>query len=364
MKLLAHLGLAVLCAGLLACGTPGAPQPPSLELPRVVEDLTAARKGDKVTLTWIPSDENTDGTLVKRAGPTRICRGVDDFPMRACAQAVADVTVQPTPVSKGQQQKVTYVDTLAAHLATQFPTGFATYAIENFNRRGRSAGLSNQVRVPLAPTPPPPDKIAAEVKPDGVEITAEGEQREALPARLTVEFHLYRSGDTSNAETDLGAPEIKQAAGGRYLLSYMDHTVEWEKTYSYHLAAITTVTENGKAVAQVSGDDSRTVTVKVKDVFPPAQPVGLQAVASGVGQKPFIDLTWASNQEADVAGYNVYRRENGVWVKINREVVSAPAFRDNNVEPGHTYVYSVAAVDLRGNEGDKSEPASESVPQT
>ncbi len=363
-----RLRLVGLCCGiaaLLACGTPGAPRPPSLQLPRPVDDLAATRKGNKVTLTWTPADENTDGTLIKRAGPTRICRGINDFPMAACAQVVANVTIQPTPVSKGQQQKVTYSDTLASDLEEKYPTSFATYALESFNRRGRAAGLSNQVRVSLAPTLSPPEHLAYEVKPDGVEITATGTQTVVAPAGLGFEFHLYRSTQGMNGEIDLGAPTFAAQPGGGYVLTFMDHTVEWEKTYSYHAAAVTTVTENGKVAAQVTGDDSPTVTVLVQDIFPPAQPVGLQAVASGVGQKPFIDLTLASNQEADLAGYNVYRRENeGEWAKINTELVKAPAFRDTNVEPGHTYFYSVSAVDLRGNEGQKSETASEKVPPT
>ncbi len=357
MKLLAHLGLVVLCAGLLACGTPGAPRPPSLQLSRPVDDLAATRKGSKVTLTWTPSDENTDGTLIRRAGPTLICRGVNNFPMTTCMQAVAEVNVQPTPVSKGQQQKVNFTDALPADLEQKFPTGYATYALESFNRRGRSAGLSNQVRVPLAPTLPAPTNVKAEVTPEGVSVSAyDNEGTENLP----VEFHLFRRAEGNTADTDLGTM-LDFVSGRNHYPQFLDRSVEWEKTYSYHITPITTTTMAGAPV-QVAGDDSPTITVLVHDIFPPAQPVGLQAVASGVGQKPFIDLTWASNQEADLAGYNVYRREDGEWVKINPELVKAPAFRDTNVEPGHTYFYAVSAVDLRGNEGEKSEEASERIP--
>jgi len=33
------------------------------------------------------------------------------------------------------------------------------------------------------------------------------------------------------------------------------------------------------------------------------------------------------------------------------------------VQPGHTYSYAVTAVDVRGNQSERSEPAQESVPQ-
>jgi len=42
--------------------------------------------------------------------------------------------------------------------------------------------------------------------------------------------------------------------------------------------------------------------------------------------------------------------------------VKSPAFRDMNVTPGHTYFYSVSAIDVRGNESAHSAEASESVP--
>src|SRR5215472_13038472 len=64
-------------AALVACGMPGAPQPPSLELPRTVRNLQAIRKGDKVTLTWTTPRETTDHKQIRHLGQTRICRAVE-----------------------------------------------------------------------------------------------------------------------------------------------------------------------------------------------------------------------------------------------------------------------------------------------
>ena len=118
---------------------------------------------------------------------------------------------------------------------------------------------------------------------------------------------------------------------------------------------------------QIEGDDSPTMRVVAHDVFPPAVPVGVQAVYSGEGQKPFIDLIWAPVTSADLAGYNLYRSEaNGgevtTMVKLNSELVKTPSYRDSAVNGGKTYVYSVSSVDVRGNESAKSEEASETVP--
>ncbi len=143
----------------------------------------------------------------------------------------------------------------------------------------------------------------------------------------------------------------------------LDSSFEWEKTYDYRLTVVTSITKPSGA-EQVEGDDSAAIRVFAHDVFPPAAPTGLQAVFSGPGQKAFIDLVWAANDERDLAGYNVYRRESDGEApqKISSELLKAPAMRDPNISPGHEYSYSVTAVDLRGNESPRSEEAHESVP--
>jgi fibronectin type 3 domain-containing protein len=93
-------------------------------------------------------------------------------------------------------------------------------------------------------------------------------------------------------------------------------------------------------------------------------PSGLEAVFSQVGQKSFIDLTWNPDTDRDLAGYNVYRRAEGMQaLKINSGLLKTPAFRDDNVQPGMKYIYSVSAVDVRNNESARSEEAPETVPK-
>jgi fibronectin type 3 domain-containing protein len=114
---------------------------------------------------------------------------------------------------------------------------------------------------------------------------------------------------------------------------------------------------------EIEGDDTPFQPVFTHDIYPPAVPAGLQAVFSGPGQPTFIDLIWAPDTDADLAGYNIYRREpGGTSTRINHELVKTPSYRDTNVISGKTYLYSVSAVDLRGNESARSEEASEQVP--
>src|SRR5947209_19800357 len=78
----------------LGCGLPGAPQPPSLHVPRPVSDLHAEREGARVVLTWTPPRQTTDGVRLSDAVATRICRAVATLPL---------VNQPPTPPAACQQ---------------------------------------------------------------------------------------------------------------------------------------------------------------------------------------------------------------------------------------------------------------------
>src|SRR5262249_39833320 len=126
---------------------------------------------------------------------------------------------------------------------------------------------------------------------------------------------------------------------------------------------VTTVRSSGKTESQFESDDTPDIRIFAHDVFPPSIPTGLQAAFSGAGPTSFIDLIWTPDTEVDLAGYNVYRREEGgAPTRINPSLVQVPAFRDSGVTAGHTCFYSVSSVDRSGNESGRSEEASERVP--
>src|SRR4051794_22505595 len=164
------IGLAGGLLWLVGCASPGAPQPPSLQLARPVDDLAATRKGDNVLLTWTPPTQTTDGVNIKKAGQTQICRSSDAMPMLRCVQPVG--TLSDAQVEHWTKESMVarrdYSDTLPASLIQQNPLGYATYALEDQNARGKSAALSNQVRVPLAPTLGAPAGVQAKITPEGV----------------------------------------------------------------------------------------------------------------------------------------------------------------------------------------------------
>lgn len=348
------VALALLAA--VSCGTPGAPMPPSLQLPQPVSDLKAVRKGDKVTLTWTGPTQTTDRTNIKGRGETRVCRNVGRAVINQCDHPLGTMSNSGGPVPGAG----TFVDALPKQLQEENPAGFATYALESMNDRGRSAGFSNQVRVTTAPTLSPPADFRAQLTPDGPVLLWTGTLHTHGDPELGHFFRVYRRAEGTPTDAIVG--EVKLRDQPEAVLA--DRNFDWEKTYLYRIAVVTTVTHANQLVAEAEGDDSPALTVLVHDSFPPATPTGLQAVFSGLEQQRFIDLTWAPNTESDLAGYNVYRHLGGAAPqKINPELVKTPSFRDANVSPGNTVYYSVSAVDLRGNESGRSEEAHETVPQ-
>ncbi|HTR27009.1 MAG TPA: hypothetical protein VMI10_23760 [Terriglobales bacterium] len=377
--------LSALTLILASCAQTGPPLPPSLELPKPPTDLRATRKGNKVTLTWSVPTLTTDHQSLRYLGPTLLCR-TSGAEMTICVNQLAIVP----PLTESQQapkksqpknqqptQFQTYIDTIPAEAQSDNASSEFTYAVEVLNRNARGAGLSNRVEVSAITTLAPPSDLAANLSEDGVTLTWTSVSAPPAQQGLVYRYRIYRrnegalGGSVNAAESQVKGTNKKEKreaivaelqVGPAGQAQFLD-PIEWENTYQYWITAVTVITK-GDTEVQVEGDDSNQVQVSAHDIFPPAVPGGLQAVYSGEGQRPFIDLIWAPVPSADLAGYIIYRREgDGPQVKLNSQPVKTPSHRDNAVTPGKTYTYSVSAVDVRGNESKQSEEASESIPQ-
>ncbi len=358
MERTAWAALAVVgCAFLSGCGTPGAPQPPSLNLADPVGDLSAIRNGDKVTLTWTMPKRNTDKTPIKNDVAARIC--LQEGP-GACNQVGTDVMVAPGAAGS-------YTDALAGTLASGNVRPVSYFA-ELRNKKGRSAGLSNAATVLVGEAPRPVEGLNVEVRKQGVVLrwTADGEN---VPVRLDRKL-LTPPSNKVEAALLAPAPEAvnvtllveKDVAQGRA----MDKTIRLGQSYEYRAQRVRRMNVDGKTL-ELAGELSQPVDVEAKDVFPPEVPTGLAAVAAAGanGAGPSMDLSWEPDTEADVAGYVVYRREgDGEWQRISAATPGIePVFHDAQVQLGHTYQYAVSAAGKNGQESALSAAAHETVPQ-
>jgi len=315
------------------------------------------RKGNQVYLTWSAPTLTTDGHNIRRKGAFEICGNVG-APIKACSAPVAKIPYVP-PQKRSEREQMSYTDQIPGQIQAQMPGTEIFYAVRVVNSYGRSAELSNQVSIPIAPTLPAPTDFRARVIPEGVQLSWSQITPGIETADLKHAVRVFRREQNSGAA--LVAGEVSLSKGSAAV--FLDNTLEWEKAYIYRATVVTYIAVAGGKQEQFEGEDTPEIMVFAHDVFPPAAPSGLQAVFSGPGQKPFIDLIWAANSETDLAGYNVYRRKAGAQpVKITPEPVKSPVYRDPDIQAGHEYLYSVSAVDARGNESTRSEEASESVP--
>ncbi len=347
----------VLSALISGCGTPGAPQPPSLNLPDPVTVLSAIRTGNQVALSWVMPKRNTDKTIIKADVPTRICRREGSG---ACDPVGTDLMVAPGKAGS-------FMDTLPGSLATGAARP-VNYFVELRNKRGRSAGLSNAASVLAGEAPKPIDGLKAEVRKQGVALswTADGENSAVRLERklLTPQTSKSQHGPLAPAPEALKVTLLVETGveQGRAF----DKTIRLGESYEYRAQRLTRMDVNGKTL-ELAGEFSAPIDIEAKDVFPPSVPTGLAAVATAGenGAAPAIDLSWQPNTESDLAGYVVYRREgDGDWKRVTGATATIePAFHDAQVQPGHVYHYAVSAVDKGGHESDRSEQAQETVPQ-
>jgi len=346
---------------LAGCGMPGAPQPPSLQLPNRVEDLTAVRAGDQVSLTWTMPTRTTDKVALKGPIAAHVCRG-----QNSAAHCNVAATLELAPGADAA-----FTDALPTDLASGQPRPF-TYFVELVNRKGRSAGLSNGAEILAGQAPAAVTGLTAEVRKEGVVL----QWTPAPPGSPPTAVRLLRTrvGDLTTpaqkpGQGPLASPSeptqrnLLVAAGdaGRAL----DSDIHFGESYEYRAQRLVRITESGQTL-ELASIVSAPIRVDAADIFPPAVPQGLAAVATAGenGNPPAIDLSWQPVTDANLAGYIVYRRENsGDWQRISpAQPVDGPGFHDANVQPGHTYEYAVSAIGQNGRESARSAETEETVP--
>jgi hypothetical protein len=348
------------------CGMPGAPLPPTLNLALPISDLAAIRAGDSVSLTWTMPKKNTDKLLLKGNLQVRICRR--EGATGSCA-TISNLQLAPEAAGK-------FNEILPAALTVGVARELS-YFVEVRNRNGRSAGLSNPAVVLAGEAPAAITGLQAEVRKQGVVLRWNPGSDEQSPAAIRLHRKLLtRATAKVNAELKgpLSAPpepvELSllvdaRVAGGHALAKALDKNIRFGETYEYRVQRVARVTVDGQ-MQELDGPLSAPVQVEARDVFPPAVPAGLAAVAiiGENGTEPAIDLSWQPDTEPDLAGYIVYRREgDGSWQRISpAQLVVGPAFHDPHVQAGRSYIYAVSAVDQGGHESERSGEAQETIP--
>jgi hypothetical protein len=299
----------------------------------------------------------TDRIALQHPVKVQVCRGVEKSP---CAN-VGSLSLEPG-------KDGAFKDELPSDLV-HGPDRLLRYEVFMNNHAGKSAGPSNVAYSAAGVSPPPVTGLTGQVRGDGVLL---GWQSIAEPGR-PVFFRIERLQLDAPAPQETPKSPLAPAvpATSQTLVVHgkeggdpghaIDASALFNHRYRYVLERVATIAVSGQSV-EVQGLPSESIVVATTDVFPPAVPQGLVAVADAVAGA--IDLSWSPDSDSDLAAYYVYRRDVHGDSTVQRiaSVGIETSYRDAGAQPGHTYAYSLSAVDQTGNESKRSPEVEETLP--
>lgn len=340
--------------GLSGCGNVGDPQPPLVQIPQKVADLSAKQIGSLISLTFSIPKFNTEGSSATSIGRVEIYKLSTAMPVTLPLpfrqfekQAQLFRTLPASSLSDNTDMKMTSEDSLPAEkIAADGP--LVTYGVRIFNRKNQSAGYSNLVSLQLSPELFPPEALhLLEMGEKFIRIEWKPPSEESAGVASKLKFIVYRG-----AAPQTSAPEIL-TPDPLIVSRFEDNKSILGGTYYYSVRTVME-TATGLAVSQ-SAPELKVVNT---DRYPPQVPSDLTAISDG----QVVSLVWTPNTEADLAGYRIFRKEAaGEEKRLNEQLLTSAAYTDKAVEAGKSYSYRVKAVDKSGNESNFSPEASEKV---
>lgn len=357
---------------LVGCALAGNPQPPTLWMPEPVRDLSAVRVGNEVHLHWTMPKNTTDKVTLQGDQRAHIC-----WTTGAAAGPAGKAPPRPVP-SAGlpgchpagdaafpPNHPADFTAAVPADLIAAPPLA-VSYFVELQNRSGKTAGPSNPAYVATGPAPPAVESLTASTQSRGVVLHW---QAAAAEPSLVLRIHRTliaapgsaspnQAGGTPSAQEQTLEVSLDKSDPGQAL----DSDAALDHIWRYTAERVRRITADQHTV-ELAGLPSQPATIDAKDIFPPAVPASLAAVADE--QAHAIDLSWTPGSDRNLAGYIVYRRDDTASTPMERISGNTPVvqstFEDRNVVAGHRYAYAVSAVSQDGVESARSAEVQEEM---
>lgn len=323
-----------------ACGKKGAILPPLVRVPNAPEVLSLTQRGGHAVLEWINPSTTADGRPL--SGVARVEVWAEDSPAvagnferRASLRAV----VRRSEFQRFQEGGGRPAGTIVLRLPLgdgPFEGRSLSVGLRAVDLDQRKSPFSEPIVLRLRRLPLPPSGLKAEVGPEAVRLDWEAspENIDGTPAEALAGYRVFR------AEGD--GPLLLLTPSPLAENSYEDRDFEFGRSYRYVVRAAVTAEE-----PYAESGDSPALEVVPRDVYPPAPPSGLTTLPG----EDFISLVWDPCPEKDLAGYRVWRREEGggEFLLLVPELLPETAFVDRAVEKGKRYEYAISAEDKAGN---------------
>ncbi|MFQ3639230.1 MAG: hypothetical protein SNJ62_04380 [Chloracidobacterium sp.] len=339
------VGVLFVAASGLGCAKVGPPVPPPRFTLSAADDLTVTQYGDQLIVRFT----TTNQTASKRAARADVLRRVE--PRDAPLALPEDTFLREARLIGSLTGAELATPTTPAY-ADRFDPADASwndkrirYAVRLVDDRGRPSPLSSYaVAYPAAAVAQAPGDVRADVTQAAIQLRWQPPEKnlDASPA-TEVRFNVYRrvvgsSVETRRNDAPLATPQ------------FADTDFVFEKEYVYTIRAVSLV--RGEPI---ESQPSPALQVRPVDTFPPAAPSNL----TGASAAGLVNLFFPANPERDLRGYVIYRSERGAdesLVKLTPTPIQRTTFQDQTGVSGKTYRYFVTAVDVFGNESERSLP--------
>jgi hypothetical protein len=314
-----------------SCGYIGGTLAPLANVPTAPKDLAAAQRGANIIAHFTVPSLTTENIPIKfvldldlRAGAAPATWNETEWAEQARRILPTHLTKIPAAGRLGAEQLIAEYE----FPATVWFGKEVIIAARVIGSNGKASNWSTLVTLPVVSPMPKPADLTFALRPDGIRLTWRGS---------SPHYRVLRRAEGAGDFTELAVVNAPE---------YLDTSAEIGKSYLYEVLGFTEAAPHQEVQSDLSGE----LAVLYKDIFPPAAPAGLHAIASA----STIELSWDGNTESDLAGYRVYRSTNGGAFEKTADVNEIPAYSDRTVERGKTYRYAITAMDKSGNESARS----------
>jgi hypothetical protein len=323
------------------CGFKNKPLPPESVVPQAIDDLRYTVNDKGIQLTWSYPVKTIKGSVLEDISSFQLFRA--EIPLEDYCGSCPIPFTEPVTVGGGSpldgqtRRKVSYDSNLLRSGHKYF-----------FKVRSRTSWFadsadSNVITLvwfdPAAAT----GKVTAVPGDRQVSLAWQPVTLKTAGKDLLVKYQVLRSLDGKDF-TKTGDPLVAT--------SYLDRQVSNGQKYFY---SVQTMTEYKNELAQ--GGVSKEVAATPIDLTPPVPPTGVSAVRTEVGIKVF----WDRNDDADLAGYRVYRRvaDQDEYQMLGNVDPTHTLYVDSKASESVRYYYTVTALDgaTPANESRKSKEA-------
>jgi len=356
-KILFMLVLSIFLVSGIFCGKRGPIYPPLVKIPQKIEDLEVFQMGNTLVLHWANPTSYMDGNpidgditvelwllkvekeLAKQQGELT----EENF----ASKALLHETIKQEDFPKFQEPEsgpsvgLTFTYELSSEELSQM---VFVFGLRIKDSKDKASGFSSlKPLIPIS-VPLPPLELEAKMSENNVAIEWKPPEKniDSSTPPSVAGYNVYREFENEEFHR-INTTLIEET-------SFVDRDFVYNVTYRYYVRASAT-----RSFPYTESGNSKAAEILTEDTLIPIAPTGLVAITG----EDFVSLSWDSNKETDLAGYRVWRRSaSEEEFAALTELIAENVYHDSKLEKNQRYYYAITALDVNGNESQRSEAVS------